>query len=1006
MPQSTLGPVLGSDSAKIVAVLEDLQALATPVGDQPFGPLTKELSVKPPGSIPVFDQVLTVDASTQGSLTIYSPDHAVQVFGSGGGTLTAPAGRSFAELHLQAQTALAGQATSHVAAPFSFSIGLKASGEIEVRHLLPVPATQSRLTAFKNVITGASLPQRVDFTKLVAGEVHELNALVSLDLGAKLAAGGDGSFVGDLFQGLSSEVRFHVQYSVEASLSLSLYERMTITTGKALLIDPQRVRIRIERESTRQLTLGATFSLQLQYDLTAGLESLLDHALDLLPFPRAMATLQKVRAIADEVANSDWDQIKAKLTTMAEDEVTDLLGDAGWLDWVSGSNEVKSFLNLSRKAVEAYNGLDGRLVSLWDRLLGRTGLEEGSKTRELLEKLKALDPQHPEELLNPGTRQLIEAVETLSGQSLEEILLSSGASKALQEVHDLATQALAFLNDAPQELFAKIDAFGARTGIKKAVEWLGANATSVDQIKNAATAQVQKLVVNLAGKALDQISAQDVAKIRQWAQRIATVLAAPQQFEDKLRSRIAKLKGQAGFSVAVELDRLSRTTAVLDLEFDPADGDTLAAVRKIGQSDLAAVLRDLPAGQQDPDAAETFPYQIRECVFTSRRVRTSAVNLFFSFFGWTKSRRQQIEEVTVEVKQVGGALTREAVYGGGAVLTSESDGITASGETWLTTSARGTGGDLTAPYASIEGRELRLTYAREDTKSTPEELDNLGILLNNLGFNALPPQHPRSLVLGTGDAAGSQPAATRFSIDLRLPETAVTAFWGDFGNAAEESRWTFDVLNALYRWFGERLITDEVQAGGAMRPTGVVLSRSLQAAAIRDAWIQGKEPLDTLAKNATVNLILDGHAVPVRLAVQKPSGDADWKTLVVLPISRSHHGNALKPLRDTTRLLAKSDQSLRPDDLAALSRSAGRALLACQPSPAFWSNPMLGTWLVISRLSRRAPDALRQASGLATLRWKDASGQWNPDNLATWRLEAGIMVHDRDDATGMFPIVK
>lgn len=1000
MPQSTLGPVLGSDTAKIVAVLENLQALETPVGTQPFGPLDKELSVRP-GNVSVFDQTLAIGASAKGSLAIYAPDHAVRAFDSGGGEFKAPPGRSFAELHLQASATLAGQATSQAAAPFTFTLGLDAGAELEYRHLLPVPPNQSRLNAFKNAIAGSTLPQRADFGKLAPGEVHELTALVHLDLGMKLAAGGDASFVGDLFHGLPSEVRFHVEYAASASLGLSLYERMKITAGKALLVDPSWVRLRVERESRRRLTLGASFSLQLRYDLTPGLESLLEQALSLQPLPQVMKTLEKVRAVAKEVANSDWDQIKAKLQTEAADEVTELLGDAGWLDWLAGSEEVNRFLTLSRKAVQAYDELDDRLKSLWNSLLGRAGLEEGSNARKLLERLKALDPQHPEALLSEDQRGLIEAVETLSGQSLEEILLASGTSAALQEVRDLANEALDFLQSAPQELFDKLESFAERTGIKKAVDWLRDNATSVDQIKGAAEAQVRKLVERLTGKALDQISKQDVDQVRQWAKRIADMLAAPEQLEAKLRSRIARLKGEAGFSVALELDRLSRTTAVLDLEFDPKDHDTRSAVAKIGKSDLAAVLRDLPAGRWEPPEAEVFPYRLRECVFTSQRVRTSAVNLFFSWIGWTKSRRQQIAEVTVKLTQAGGAFARDAVYGAAAVLTAQSDGVTASGASWLISHARGTGPDLAAAYTSLD-QEMRLTYSREDMKSTPEELDALGILLNNLGFNALQPQHPRSLVFGTDT---TEPTATRFSIDLRLPASAVTSFWGDFNVAAEENRWAFDVLNALHRWFDERLVPDQIQAEGAMRRKGKVLARTLRGN-IRDAWIKGRLDLDQEAVKGPVDLELDGDHVKIQLATKKPNGDADWKTLVVLPISRTHCGNALRPFRDTGKLLATAGQSRRPEDLAALSRSAGRGLLAVQASPAFWSNPMLSTWLAVSRLSRRAPEALKQARGLATLRWKDAAGQWSPQNLGTWNLDSGLMVHDRENGTGLFPIVK
>jgi hypothetical protein len=991
------GKLLGSDAARVEAVLDDLTALAANVGNQPFGPLAKELAFKP-GSVPVFrDQSLTVAASAAGSLQIHAPDHEARAFDlpADADGFTAPAGRSFAELALDGRFDVEGQASVQLTRLLTLSLGLKAGAQLQYRHLLPVRADRPRLEGLKNVVTGSRLPQLAGFKDLAPGEVHELTATAYLDLRASIGLEGDASFVGALFEGLPSEVNIHVQYVAEASLGLALYEGMTITAGKALLLDPSRVRLRVSRESRRRLTLGARLALEVQYDLTQGLESLLEQALDLLPLPRSVETLRQVRDIAGQIGAGNWDQIKQTLSTQAGQKVTELLGDAGWLAWTQTSPEVAKFLAFSRKAVEAYDSLDDKLQSLWDRLLGKADLGPGSNARTLLERLSQIDPQHPELLVSdPEKRELIAAVEILGGQSLEEILLASGASQSLAQVKALAQQALRFLTDVPKDFFDTLQGFAQRTGIEKAVAWLRDNATSADQIRTAAETHVQKLVAQLAGKALDQISDADVKKIQKWAEKLHQVLMAPDVIEQKLRDRIARLKGQAGLSVAVEIDRVSRTTALLDIEFDPANDEVRKAVEKVGLRDLGGVLRELPEG--NPDQEDTLPYQLRECVFTSERTRTSSINLFFSWLGWTKGSRRRIEESTVRVLPT---LRREAVYSGAAVLSSESQGAQFSGAVWLTSRAEGPGKDIGAPYATAS-REIRLTYSREDAKSSAEELDILGILLNDLGFNALQPNHPRSAVLGAGTAAAP---ATRFSIDVRLPAQAADSFFQGFNGSGATDLWLFDLLNGLHRWFNERLVPEKVQIEGQMRPTRSVLSRALFHAEVRKAWLKGRQDLNDFARATPVVLRIEDENVNVRLA-DNVNGTAVWKTLVVLPISRDHAGNGLKALRKTEQRLAAG--GLRPEDLSALSRDAAKALNAFQPHPTFWGNTLLGFWTVVSRLSQRDPAALAQATGLATLRWQDAAGKWASENIHTWQLTPGAMVHDRVSGTGMFPIIK
>lgn len=998
MANVALGNLFGSNQAKIDAVLEDLQAISANVDKQPFGPLDKQLSVTS-GSVQVFrDQSLTISAKTAGALQIHAPDHQAHAFDlpTNADGFTAPQGRSFAELTLDGRFDVAGQAAVPLSSILAISLGLKAGADLKYRRLLPVRADRTRLEGLKKLIAGSRLPQLVDYRTLEPGEVQEMTAAVYLDLRASAGIKGDASFIGDLFRDLPSQVNIHVQYVAEASLGLAIYERMTITTGKALLLNPAWVRLRVERESRRQLTFGARFALEVQYDLTQGLESLLEQALDLLPLPRSVATLREVRDIAGQIGSGDWDKIKQELTQRASKEVTEFLGDAGWLNWTKTSPEVAKFLDFSRKAVAAYDGLEERLQSLWDRLLGKVNLGPGSDARDLFERLSRLDPQDPAQLVRPEHRDLIAAVEIFSGQSLEEILLASGASQALAEVKALAERALRFLTDVPPEFFDKLQAFAKRTGIEKAVAWLRDNATSADKLRTAAETHVQKLAEQLAGKALNQISNDDVKKIQKWAQKIHKILMVPDQIEKKLRDQIERFKGEASLSVAVEIDRVSRTTAVLDLEFDPNNNDLRKAVERVGSRDLGAVLRDLPEGSDNPDKDENLPYQIRECVFTSERTRTSSVNLFFSWFGWTKGSRRRIGESTVRVLP---SLRREAVYSGAAVLSAENRSAVSSAAAWLTSRAEGPGKDINAPYSTVH-RELRLTYSRVDDKTLPEELDALGVLLMDLRFAASKTE-PRSAVFGGGAAAF---ASTRFSIDVVLPKEAADGFFTGFGGAASKDLWLFDLLNGLHRWFNEDLLVSEQQhIEGKMRPIGSVLSRALFHAEVRKAWLKGQQDLNDFARTTPVPLRIGNENITFHLA-DNVNGTAIWKRLVALPFSRAHAEKGLETLRKAEQRLTAGGKG--PNDLSALSQDAAKALNAFQPHPNFWPNPMLGIWTVVSRLSRANSQALGQAEGLATLRWQDANGKWAPENIRIWQLPKNAMVHDRTNGTGMFPIIK
>lgn len=111
MAQQELGVLLGSNTAKVLAVLQDVQTLSQNVGTQPFKLVDRELSVQP-GDLEVFkNQKLQISASTSIALQIHPPSHVAQVFesaDSAGEGVKAPAGRSFAELQVSGRFGVEG----------------------------------------------------------------------------------------------------------------------------------------------------------------------------------------------------------------------------------------------------------------------------------------------------------------------------------------------------------------------------------------------------------------------------------------------------------------------------------------------------------------------------------------------------------------------------------------------------------------------------------------------------------------------------------------------------------------------------------------------------------------------------------------------------------------------------------------------------------------------------------------------------------------------------------
>jgi hypothetical protein len=246
----------------------------------------------------------------------------------------------------------------------------------------------------------------------------------------------------------------------------------------------------------------------------------------------------------------------------------------------------------------------------------------------------------------------------------------------------------------------------------------------------------------------------------------------------------------------------------------------------------------------------------------------------------------------------------------------------------------------------------------------------------------------RTLLIDVGFDATEFPqnwqpgSRTRFSMDLCLPEDAVEAFWAGF-KADKDSGglWSFDALNALHRWFDERLAQDR---NDFPHDRGQLLASCIGNPSFYSQWLIGEPEAE--------------RAIPKHL---QPA----MKFFILHLCHWNFDSWVYKALRDAERRLKVSSEGRLPGDLVAVSRDATVALLKIQPPPQQWPNPLMGLWFAISRLSRTAPGALQKATGVATMRWQPNSEQsWEAPEC--WRLTNGIRAHERNTGQGIFPIVQ
>jgi hypothetical protein len=962
---ANLGKIFDSDVVKNIEQLTKELAnsgVTQPVGTTAFTPQKLAVHAAVP-NVPVFDATANFDATAQASVSIGASGDTVPAFDPDAGA-TAPNGSSYAQL------VVTGNVSGGINAAVTnlpLAVSANAAAMFRYEHFVPAAATETRLDALARVLTTAQLPQFELLTQFVPGEISRFHGTFSVDLGAKAKYGTsfDVAQAVSLFNGLSAQLKAHVQYSIEASIGFSVFDDMFLAVGAAQTTKPGWVRVRIDRADRKAFTAGATFALQVNYDASS-IGTALEKAFDMTPLPRVIDILTTA-------ATTDIATLQHKVMERASDEVLEIIAGTGWKQKLASDAGVVNALNDIKKVVGLYNSVDTKVKQLWAGLLARTGLTPAAlaDVQATLTKIAALNPQNPNltQFLSPAAAKELDLLESLSGKNIEQLLVSSNAAveMAIATAVKLAQDVLRVINGTPQKVLDAIHHFEDQFGIKKAIDFLANNATSIEQLEAFGDSIIRKLVERAVGVAFNAIPAAAFTKVQTWAKAL---LAKWDALSNSLKNAAQKLKGQVGFSLALEFSRVSESSAMLDFEFDPANHDVTSAVEGLlprgNVSRMLSVLNDL---RKDNAGA----FLIRDALIVSRHLRTGTTSLLLSFVGLSKVTATTFSESVVRVSNSG----RQATFSGG--FTQAVD-IGPSGEcsTWIATDASDGQLSLDPPYQNLS-RSLHLTFAHHSKSSDEDQRKALQKLVSQLGFI------PSTGAPGVSAANGTE---TLFAMNVVLGGAAVDAFVSDL----DEKDWNRDYLNAARRFLDDSLF----QENRFLASIGISASEAEAAVVSTPLW--SATWLDTSTQKFVSDpdtKMLPILGKPANILTANNNFQPAFSELGQLIIRRR---DGLEVL-DDLKAAAAASSSGKPADLRALATKASRFFASTGLDLS--QKPLFNFWFVIARLFRLAPAALQGANGIATFRVRPSASadllpptQWtltpaqgvNPTTIAAQHL--------------------
>lgn len=1028
-----LGPLLRNN--KILAAIDSLEGLNDPIETKPSAPA--RLHVESGGaSLNVFNQTFTGSGSAGASAVMLGKSE-IDIFGTG--VKTRLGDDNTGKLEFFASFGLeTSQSFLNNGKGVSVSGSLGAAGHVRYTHYRPLKRELTRLQALRSLAKSSCLPHHLDLSKnLQVGEVHRLDAKLDLDFGLEAKFGYE--FAGDtaleLAGDISTPLKFDIEAALKASLGLSMFEHMTLTVARAGQLDPENdwIRLRLQRQNERKLSFGATFALDLEYDFGHGLLQLFEEALDQVPIPRLVTMASEVTS---RLATEDWKTVKSQLGDTVTDTITDYLDDTGWRELAASNDKIKKLIRTSREIVKAYDGLDDRVASLWDRFLTEANLEQNSKIRKRLAELSKLpdaDLALSELLAGKGSKWLL-ALEILSGRSLEQMVLAGDLQDEVQRVAVLAQQALDFIDGTPQNVLDDIQDFAERTGIEKAIETLR-GFQNVEALQATVSARVQDVAERIAGKALDQIDAADFRKIQKFAGRVLEWIPDPHTEGTKahklvrdLKKHLEEVRVEYGLSISLEIERVTRKTALLDIELNPRNtkkfkklrhslseavrfGDARGAYEQLaGAVDLVETEDPDVSDQQEADLKDV-PFLLRESAFTSERIRSTAVSIVFDlvglgkvFHGKSSAFTRRTEQKTIRV--VDRLVTepsklksprhkdperfhRAARYAAGFQRGSRAGDLTAETALWLVSEDQGSGLKLNKPYNLGDSKRFLRASLSLESPGKKNELEAITVLLHQLGYEAVTASGGTAgdteldlegFIVDPSRLIGKQ---TRFTIDLQFPIASLRAF---LKLEKDETAWNRAFINAAHRWAAEGFVSPETHGLSHFGSNGEVLQEIYKSNLFLDHWhsvggfFGSGEVMDAKRFKVKVRNKVDGIEIG-RQGKPKP-----LTGFLISTMTRRKQGyDAIKDLAQES-LKARNDKAY-----SQLSRQFVRTANRSIVRTMRWPNPSFSLWLWISGLVFTDPTALEKARGLATLRWRDSAndheGEPKWQGPAVWTVD-------------------
>lgn len=1044
MPQTltTLGNLF--DNQKLRVRIDQISRLDDPVGSNPLSGLPRLDRSVSGAQIHVIDQLFEAGGSLKADVELLGVGVKVDPFGTGA---KAPlsSDKNLGLLSVAVSSNLKTEAGGG-SGETRISARAGASGELLYRHYLPLDPKRKLGNALGSLVRDTRLPNLVDLEKPPArGEVHSLDAKLRLDFAISGQAGYKVSedLLTTVSQNLSQPFKFNAEASLRAALGLSLYDRISFVVGRAHQHRDGWVRVRVQRENERRLSFTAAFALDLEYDFGTGLAQLFEEMIEQVPVPRLVRTAE---TITSTLETGDWDAAKKRLTAEMEEVLDDLVSevlelatgqDQDWRDWLDGDPRIAQIVDFAREVVEFYDSLDARVASLWERLVSKAKLEEGSTMRSWLEELAEIGDQglSPDDFLGGNAATLAQAVEAISGRSLEEIVLDNAPTfkETLADVSTVASDTLDLITGTPGQVLEQIKKFTEKTGIGRTVDELR-KLDSKDDLKTAASNRIRNLAGRLVDKAWDRLTKADLEAVRSWAETVHDWLPDPTapgtkaaELASRIKTELEKIKLDYGLSIGIEIERVSRTTALLDFEIDYRQAssqlrrDVSQALRTGRLQRVVEILADashttesLGTPIDQGDEPSSAPYRLRECVFTSERIRSEAQNVSFSLVGLginfkTKERafNRRIEQSTLRVEQPqvagGGQPVRTATYAAAYQRGDQTGPHDNEGGVWLVSSLKSTDVRPEADFETETDRFLRLTFAWESEHIQENEISGLSRLFSDLGFQ---PASPDVTLLRTLLVPGEH---VRSSFEIRFHRAALDRFFGGSwnGDVAAEGRWNRAFLNAAYRWLSEGYV-QRGHISNSPWSLGHTLARIVTSDPFRKNWLSVGGFFDALG-GKTFHLPDPGHS-EVQIKIGRPDGDPTDLTGPTKSILEKR-GKGWKALAKLRKAYSEAISSRSPAAYRELSETFANTWKQASLQTLRWPSSLGAIWLWIAAVAALDPELLKDARGVARVHRRsaldgapasNASGTeaqlWNPPEY--WTLPIGIPIPQ----PGMFPI--